>query len=938
MGLIAQTWSWWWRARNDQDATARSVHIIFIVVLVLLWHAFRPKKRLPPGPPAWPLFGNLLGLAPNLHEHFTQLSRRYGPMIRVRLGSKLAVVVSSPSIAEEILRDQDLVFANRDAPLAAKIISYNGNDVVWGPYGQAWRLLRRVCVRELLNSVSLDMLYEVRRSEVRRLLAGIRAKSGSPVNIGEQVSACALDATTTMLWGGSIVDEEGGGKAAAEIKRLIVELTELLGVPNVSDFFPILAPLDLQGVQRQMRDIHVKFDEIFDSMIKKRLEKREKGNDFLGFLLKTKEEGEEKTPLTTTQIKGILIDLVVAGTDATSNTVEWVMTELLKNPEVMRKVQQEIDEAVGSGRDQHVEELHLTKACISVWSIHHGALASDVSAWYDRSRADWSPFISFCTTNDIEKWPSYWRRKNRSESLRVAKKAKMAVIAQVWSWWWRASNDQDATARSVLTILIVVFVLLWHAFRPKKRLPPGPPAWPLFGNLLGLRPNLHEHFAQLSHRYGPMIRVRLGSKLAMVVSSPSIAEEILKDQDLVFANRDAPLVAKIITYNGNDVAWGPYGPVWRLLRRACVRELLNPVSLDMLYEVRRSEVRRLLARIRAKSGAPVNIGEQVFACALDATTTMLWGGSIVDEEDGGKAAAEIKRLIGKITELMGVPNVSDFFPILAPLDLQRKQRQMRDIHVKFDGIFDSMIKKKLENGDKGNDFLGFLLKMKEEGNEKTPLTTTQIKGTLINLVIGGTDTTSNTVEWAMTELLKNPTVMRRAQQEIEVVVGRDQHVEESHLTKLPYLGAVIKEVLRLHPVLPLLVPHSPSSPCKVAGFDIPVGTSVMFNVWAIHRDPKYWDNPSVFDPERFLRQPDLDFSGRDFRYIPFGSGRRICVGTDIAERMVALILASVIHSFDWHVVEGEKIDIDEKFGIVLQKANPLSAIPSSRSLNPELCI
>ncbi|XP_031487325.1 flavonoid 3'-monooxygenase CYP75B3-like [Nymphaea colorata] len=514
----------------------------------------------------------------------------------------------------------------------------------------------------------------------------------------------------------------------------------------------------------------------------------------------------------------------------------------------------------------------------------------------------------------------------------------MAVIAQAWSWWWRASNDQDATARSVLTILILVLVLLWHAFRPKKRLPPGTTAWPLFGNLLGLRPNLQEHFAQLSRRYGPIIRVRLGSKLAVVVSSPSIAEEILKDQDLVFANRDAPLVAKIISYNGSDVAWGPYGPVWRLLRRVCVRELLNSVSLNMLHEVRRSEVHRLLAGIRDKSGAPVNIGEQVSACALDTVTTMLWGGSIVDEEGGGKGAAEIKGLVGEITELLGVPNVSDFFPILASLDLQGVQRQMRDIRAKFDGIFESMIKKRSEKREKGNDFLGFLLKMKEEGDVKKPLTTTQIKGILADLVVGGTDTTSNTVEWAMTELLKNPEVMRKAQQEIELVVGRDQHVEESHLTKLPYLGAVIKEVLRLHPTLPLLVPHSPSSPSKVAGFDIPVGTRVMINVWAIHRDPKYWDHPSVFDPDRFLRKPDLDFSGRDFHYFPFGSGRRICVGITLAERMMLLILASLLHSFDWHVVGGEKIDTTEKFGIVLKKANPLSAIPSPRSQCRELCI
>ncbi|CAN6441513.1 unnamed protein product [Victoria cruziana] len=506
----------------------------------------------------------------------------------------------------------------------------------------------------------------------------------------------------------------------------------------------------------------------------------------------------------------------------------------------------------------------------------------------------------------------------------------MRLISQAWSWWWISSNDQDAMARLVLTIAIAVLVLLWHTFRPKKRLPPGPPAWPLLGNLIGLPQNLHEHFTQLSFLYGPILRVILGTKLVVVVSSPSIAKEILKDQDKVFANRDVPLVAKIMTNNGSDIAWSPYGPAWRLARRVCARELLHSANLDKLYEVRRREIRRMLDRIRAMSGTPVKIGEQLFICALDSTATMIWGGSMLGEE-GENPGKELKRSISKMTELLGVPNISDFFPILAPLDVEGKQRQMRGIHARFDEIFDSIIKKRLDDRENQNDFLDILLRSNEDSDEKTSFTTVQIKGILADMIVGGTDTSSTTVEWAMTELLKNPDIMRKAQHEIEEIVGRDQQVEESHLTNLPYVRAVIKEILRLHPILPFLVPHSPASPSKLAGFDIPVGTSVMINVWGMHRDPKYWENPSVFDPERFLRQPDLDFRGRSFHYIPFGSGRRICLGITLAERMTVLMLASLIHSFDWRLVEGEKLDTLEEFGIVLKKAHPLSAIPIPRS-------
>lgn len=201
------------------------------------------------------------------------------------------------------------------------------------------------------------------------------------------------------------------------------------------------------------------------------------------------------------------------------------------------------------------------------------------------------------------------------------------------------------------------------------------------------------------------------------------------------------------------------------------------------------------------------------------------------------------------------------------------------------------------------------------------------------MVVGGTETSSNTVEYALAEMMNKPKILKKVQQELETVVGKDNIVEESHISNLPYLYTVMKEVLRLHPALPLLVPHCPSTTSNVAGYTIPKGSRVFVNVWAIHRDPSIWENPLEFCPERFS-DGKWDYSGNDFNYFPFGSGRRICAGTAMAERMFMYSLASLLHSFDWSLPAGETLDLSEKFGIVLKKKTPLVAIPTPRLSNP----
>ncbi|KAK9143405.1 hypothetical protein Syun_012805 [Stephania yunnanensis] len=525
----------------------------------------------------------------------------------------------------------------------------------------------------------------------------------------------------------------------------------------------------------------------------------------------------------------------------------------------------------------------------------------------------------------------------------IITKSLTSALSQAWSSWWSEGlKSKDTLTVSSLALLIILWWFTWISKLYKSRnpkLPPGPRGLPLVGNLPFLHPDLHTYFARLAQTYGPIFKLQLGTKLGVVVTSPSLAQQALKDNDTTFANRDVPAVARVVGYGGFDIVWTPYGPEWRMLRKVCVREMLSNASMDAVYSLRKREVARMVREIYGKVGSPVNLGEQLFLTILNIITSMLWGGGGEDERMTS-LGTEFREVVGEITVLLGKPNLSDFFPILARFDLQGIQRGMRVLFLKFDRIFESIIEERLklmenEKGKESKDFLQILLRLREEEDAKTPFTAKHLKALLMDMVVGGTDTTSNTVEWAIAELMNNREAMRKAQEELEVVVGLDSKLEESHLPKLHYLQAVMKEVLRLHPALPLLVPHCPSSACDIGGYMVPEGARVFINVWAIHRDPSIWDNPLEFNPKRFLNGK-WDFNGTDFNYFPFGSGRRRCAGIPMAERMFMYELATLLHSFDWELPLDSEFDLKEKFGIVLKKATPMIAIPTPRLSNPTL--
>lgn len=199
-------------------------------------------------------------------------------------------------------------------------------------------------------------------------------------------------------------------------------------------------------------------------------------------------------------------------------------------------------------------------------------------------------------------------------------------------------------------------------------------------------------------------------------------------------------------------------------------------------------------------------------------------------------------------------------------------------------------------------------------------------------MFGGTETVASAIEWAMAELMRNPECLEKVQQELADVVGLDRIVHESDLEKLTYLKCALKETLRLHPPIPLLL-HETAANSVLAGYRVPAKSRIMINAWAIGRDPSSWKDPDEFKPSRFMKDGAPDFKGSDFEFIPFGSGRRSCPGMQLGLYGLELSVAHLLHCFDWELPNGMKpseLDMNDLFGLTAPRATQLVAVPTYR--------
>nr|KJB55339.1 hypothetical protein B456_009G071700 [Gossypium raimondii] len=381
-----------------------------------------------------------------------------------------------------------------------------------------------------------------------------------------------------------------------------------------------------------------------------------------------------------------------------------------------------------------------------------------------------------------------------------------------------------------------------------KNAPPGPVGWPILGSLPHLSNRLHEDFFHMAKIYGPLFSLNLGIKPAIVVSSPEMAAQVLKEKEGMFSSRTITETIRVISYDAHSIIFSPYGPRWKVLRRILITELLSPKAFEQFEPLRTSQVHGLLKYLYlvSKSNTQVNIAEYAFTALANLVSNFVCS--------------------------------KDLFDNSMPEGRKMKER------------FWELIKE---------------------------------------MFIAGTETTSSTVEWGMAEILRKPSVLKKLLLELDQVVGKDRFVVESDIPKLAYLQAVVKEVFRLHPGVPLIIPRRTNEACEVAGYHIPKHCIVYVNVWGMARDPNVWEDPLEFKPERFIGS-SVDVKGQDFNLLPFGTGRRSCVGWPLAHRMVHYYLAALLHAFQWESPPDVLNDLGERVGLTIQKGKSLLSTPKPR--------
>ncbi|KAF8722050.1 hypothetical protein HU200_022679 [Digitaria exilis] len=425
---------------------------------------------------------------------------------------------------------------------------------------------------------------------------------------------------------------------------------------------------------------------------------------------------------------------------------------------------------------------------------------------------------------------------------------------------------------------------------PTLRLPPGPwPQLPLVGNLHHLllsrfRDLPHRALRELSQAHGPLMLLRLGSVPTLVVSSAEAAMEVTKTHDLAFCSRHLSATIDILSCGGQGIMFSPYNGRWRELRKICALELFNQRRLLSFRPVREEEARRLVSSIS---------GECAAAPAARSPSYR----------------DEFLRELDEAVRLTGGFNLADLYPSsrlmrrfsAAARDMARCQSNIRRI---IEGIIGERAAVSASSTSTApereeEDLLAVLLslRLQKDGGLQFPLTN---------------DILSTVVFHEVREVFK----------------GQD-HLTEDSMAKLSYMHLVIKETLRLHPPGPFLLPRECREACQVMGYDMPKGTAVFVNAWAISRDARYWDDAEEFKPERFESRGDIDFRGADFEFIPFGAGRRICPGMALGLTIMELVLASLLYHFDWELPGGIKageLDMAETFGITVRRKLKLCAV------------
>lgn len=496
---------------------------------------------------------------------------------------------------------------------------------------------------------------------------------------------------------------------------------------------------------------------------------------------------------------------------------------------------------------------------------------------------------------------------------------------------------------ALYTFVALLFSALIFFFKSKSKtgslnLPPGPPSWPVVGNLVHLirsgKPFM-LYVRDIRPIYGPIFTLRFGNRIHIIVSDPDLIHEALIEKGALFANRPAESATRTVySCDKFTVNSAVYGPVWRSLRRNMVYNMLNSTHLREFRSIRQAAMDRFIdhvnAEARSNDGAVWVLKNARFAvfCIL---VSMCFGLEMEEDE-----IVKIDDLMKKVLIILN-PRIDDYIPILRPLFIGKWKEAMQLRQEQIQTIVSLIERRRTELRDRSPDnckplsYVDTLLDLKIEGRKSSPADA-ELVTLCSEFLNGGTDTTATAMEWAIARLIDNPHIQAKLHREILSVVG-DRKVDENDVEQMPYLNAFVKELLRKHPPTPFSLTHAAVEPAKLGGYDIPSNAFLEFYMLPLSEDPKRWSNPAQFDPDRFLDGRDeADITGiKGLKMLPFGAGRRICPGLSMAMIHVNLMVARMVQEFEWILHPSQqKISFDEKVEFTVVMKTPLRAIIKHR--------
>eukprot|EP00268_Persea_americana_P028194 TRINITY_DN2741_c0_g1_i2.p1 TRINITY_DN2741_c0_g1~~TRINITY_DN2741_c0_g1_i2.p1 ORF type:complete len:514 (-),score=93.08 TRINITY_DN2741_c0_g1_i2:31-1572(-) len=478
----------------------------------------------------------------------------------------------------------------------------------------------------------------------------------------------------------------------------------------------------------------------------------------------------------------------------------------------------------------------------------------------------------------------------------------------------------------------------------KRNLPPGPPSVPILGNLLWLTKSLFELepiLRQLRPKYGPIISLRVGSRTLVFITDASVAHKALVQKGSTFSDRPPALEAgRVLNSNQHNISSASYGPLWRLLRRNLMSEILHPSRVRSYAQGRKWVLDLLTQKLtkHADSGEPVCVVES-FQYSMFCLLLLMCFGQKLDKDTVKKIETTQRRLLVSFRKF----NIFAFLPRIGKLIFRKRWNELLEMrHEQEQALIPLIRSRKGRRQDHEDDNKTFIfgyvdslfdLELPEDGGRK--LTEGEMVTLCSEFLNGGTDTTSTSLQWIMANLVKHQDLQQKLVEEIEEVVGKEaEEVGEEDLNRMPYLKAVIMEGLRRHPPGHFVLPHAVSEEVTLEEYVIPKDATVNFTVADMGWDEKVWEEPMAFKPERFLDGGEnVDITGsREIKMMPFGAGRRICPALNLATFHLQYFVANMMREFEWKTVDGEEVDFTEQkeFTVVMKKPLKAKIIPRRR--------